>query len=71
MGRRKPRSPVAIGLIALAVIGVLVFLGWTKDIPFTQPYEVNAVFQSANSIRPGSPVRIAGVDVGKVKSVEP
>jgi phospholipid/cholesterol/gamma-HCH transport system substrate-binding protein len=71
MGRRRPRSPVAIGLIALVVIGVLVFLGWTKDIPFTQPYEVNAVFESANSIRPGSPVRIAGVDVGKVKKVKP
>jgi virulence factor Mce-like protein len=71
MGRRKPRSPVVIGLIALAVILVLVYLGWTKDIPFTQPYQVNAVFQSANSIRPGSPVRIAGVDVGKVKEIEP
>ena len=28
------------------------------------------MFQSANSIRPGSPVRIAGVNVGKVKAVE-
>ena len=27
-------------------------------------------FQSANSIRPGSPVRIAGVEVGKVKEIE-
>jgi phospholipid/cholesterol/gamma-HCH transport system substrate-binding protein len=68
--RRIPRSPAVIGLIALAVIAVLVFLGFTKDIPFTRPYEVQAVFQSANSIRPNSPVRIAGVDVGKVKSVE-
>jgi virulence factor Mce-like protein len=71
MRRRKPRSPVAIGLIALAVILVLVFLGFTKDIPITKPYEVNAVFQSANSIRVGSPVRIAGVEVGKVKEVKP
>ncbi len=69
--RRRPRSPVAIGLIALAVILVLVFLGLTKDIPFTKPYEVNAVFESANSIRVGSPVRIAGVEVGKVKAVKP
>jgi phospholipid/cholesterol/gamma-HCH transport system substrate-binding protein len=69
MRRRKPRSPVVIGLIALAVIVVLVFLGWTKDIPFTQGYRVEAVFQSANSIRPGSPVRIAGVDVGKVMEI--
>jgi virulence factor Mce-like protein len=71
MSRRQPRNPVTIGLIATAVIVVLLFLGFTKDIPFTKPYEVNAVFQSANSIRPGSPVRIAGVDVGKVKEVKP
>ena len=69
MGRRKTLGNVPIGLIAAVVICVLVFLGFTKDIPFTAPYEVNAVFQSANSIRPGSPVRIAGVDVGKVKEV--
>jgi phospholipid/cholesterol/gamma-HCH transport system substrate-binding protein len=70
MSRRKPRSPVTIGLIALVVIVVLLFLGFTKDIPFTKPFEVNAVFQSANSIRVGSPVRIAGVEVGKVKKVK-
>jgi phospholipid/cholesterol/gamma-HCH transport system substrate-binding protein len=71
MRRHRPRSPVVIGLIALAVIVVLAYLGFSKDIPFTQPYEVNAVFESANSIRPGSPVRIAGVEVGKVKEVKP
>jgi virulence factor Mce-like protein len=69
--RRRPRNPVAIGLIAVGVFVLLVYLGFTKDIPFTKPYEVNAVFQSANSIRPGSPVRIAGVDIGKVKEIKP
>jgi phospholipid/cholesterol/gamma-HCH transport system substrate-binding protein len=70
--RRRARSlsTVTIGLIAVVVIAVLVFLGFTKDIPFTRPYEVKAVFQSANSIRSSSPVRIAGVDVGKVSSIE-
>jgi phospholipid/cholesterol/gamma-HCH transport system substrate-binding protein len=71
MRRRTPRSSVTIGLIAAAVIVVLLYLGFTKDIPFTRPFEVNAVFQSAKSIRPGSPVRIAGVEVGKVKEVKP
>jgi phospholipid/cholesterol/gamma-HCH transport system substrate-binding protein len=71
MTRRTPRSPVTIGLIALAVLAVVVFLGVTKDIPFTRPFELRATFQSANSIRPGAAVRIAGVDVGKVKAVEP
>jgi phospholipid/cholesterol/gamma-HCH transport system substrate-binding protein len=70
-GRRRKRSPVAIGLIALVVAIVAVFLGFTKDIPFTRPFEVRAVFESANSIRLASPVRIAGVQVGKVKAVEP
>ena len=68
--RRQPRSPFAVGLIAIVVIGILVFLGFTKDIPFTRGYEVKAVFQSANGLRPDSPVRIAGVEVGKVKKVE-
>ena len=70
MRRRTPRSPVAIGVIALAAVVVMFYLGFSKDIPFKTPYEVNAVFESANSIRPGSPVRIAGVEVGEVKEVK-
>jgi len=68
--RREGRSPFAVGLIALIVIAILVFLGFTKDIPFTTPYQVEAVFQSSNGLRPDSPVRIAGVEVGKVKKVD-
>ena len=67
---RKQRNPVVIGLITLVVILIGTFLGFTKDIPFTKPFTVKATFESANSIRPGSPVRIAGVNVGKVKKVE-
>jgi phospholipid/cholesterol/gamma-HCH transport system substrate-binding protein len=69
--RRRPPRNTTLGLIALAVALVLVYLGFTKDLPFTTPYQVNAVFESANSIRPGSPVRIAGVEVGKVKEIKP
>jgi ABC-type transporter Mla subunit MlaD len=53
--RHTPRTPVAIGLIALVIILVLTFLGFTKDIPFTTPFQVKATFQSANSIRTGAP----------------
>jgi phospholipid/cholesterol/gamma-HCH transport system substrate-binding protein len=62
-------SNLRAGLLALAVILIGCFLGFTKDIPFTKPFEIDAVFESATSIRPGSAVRIAGVNVGKVKSV--
>jgi phospholipid/cholesterol/gamma-HCH transport system substrate-binding protein len=69
--RRRNRSPLTVGLIALAIVLVGVFLGFTKSIPFTHGFRVKATFQSANSLRVNSPVRIAGVAVGKVKKVEP
>jgi virulence factor Mce-like protein len=68
--RRGGRSNFTVGMIALVVITILVFLGFTKDIPFTTPYQVKAVFTSSNGLRPDSPVRIAGVEVGKVVKVE-
>ena len=52
------------------LIAIGVYFGFTKDIPFTHGYYLHAVFESSNNLRPGSPVRIAGVNVGKVQSVE-
>jgi phospholipid/cholesterol/gamma-HCH transport system substrate-binding protein len=69
--RRQTRSPLTIGLIALVIILIATYLGFTKDIPFTHGFRVNAVFESANGLRVNSPVRIAGVQVGKVKAVKP
>ena len=68
--RRGGRSPVTIGIVAIVIAAIALFLGFTKDIPFTRPFEVRAVFQSANSIRKNSPVRIAGVNDGKVTKIE-
>jgi phospholipid/cholesterol/gamma-HCH transport system substrate-binding protein len=68
--RRRAITPFAAGLIALAVILVGTYFGFAKHVPFTHGFRVRAVFQSANSIRAGSPVRIAGVNVGKVTGVE-
>jgi phospholipid/cholesterol/gamma-HCH transport system substrate-binding protein len=64
------RSNTAIGLVALAAAALLLFFGFTKSVPFRPHYELRAAFQSSNNIRPGSPVRIAGVQVGKVTGVE-
>jgi phospholipid/cholesterol/gamma-HCH transport system substrate-binding protein len=69
--RHTPRrSNAFIGLLAVVVIAIVMFFGFTKDNPFRSGFELRAQFQSANSIRPNSPVRIAGVEVGKVKAVE-
>src|SRR5918995_2703396 len=59
------------GLIALIVIVVGAWLGFSKDIPFTTPFQVKAVFENAPPINEGQAVRIAGVDVGQVSKVEP
>jgi len=67
--RRKQWSRLRLGLVAIVVLIVPIYLAFAKDIPFTHGYQVTAVFETANNLRPGSPVRIAGVNVGKVKSV--
>jgi virulence factor Mce-like protein len=68
--RRTPRrSDFQIGAMTLMVIVVAVYLGFTKGhLPLVeQHYEVDATFASAASqLQAGSPVRIAGVNVGKV-----
>jgi phospholipid/cholesterol/gamma-HCH transport system substrate-binding protein len=68
---REGAPPLRYGVIALVVILAGVYLGFTKDIPLTKPFEIKATFESANSIRANSPVRIAGVNVGKVQRIEP
>jgi phospholipid/cholesterol/gamma-HCH transport system substrate-binding protein len=62
-------SPVKAGVIAIVVIGLAAFFGFTKYNPLANPYKLTAMFRTANNIKPNSPVRIAGVNVGKVTSV--
>ena len=64
-------SPLQAGLIALVLILIATFLAFTKDIPFTRPFELKATFQNSPPIQKNQAVRIAGVDVGKVSKVEP
>jgi ABC-type transporter Mla subunit MlaD len=66
------RSRVLIGLFAVLLIVIGVYLSFTKSIPFTgHGYEISAVFENPQTVKPNSPVRIAGVNVGKVTSIEP
>jgi virulence factor Mce-like protein len=63
--------PVLVGALLLGVIAIGTYLGFTKDIPFlNEPYEIKAAFRDTSGMKPDSPVRIAGVEVGKVRSVE-
>ena len=56
--RRGGMSTLTVGLVALVVTIVGVYLGFTKSIPFRSHYEVKAAFKSANNLRQ----RIAGAD---------
>ena len=70
-GERRERLPNwAIGLILVVLLAVASFYAFTKSVPWADPYTVKAVFPSAANIRPASPVRIAGVNVGKVTTIE-
>src|SRR5919109_706111 len=63
-------STVRAGTLTILVLIVAVFLAFTKSLPWQQPFEFSAVFQTGNNLRLDSPVRIAGVNVGEVTAVE-
>ena len=46
------------------------YFGFTKKIPFKHGYQIHAEFLTAQNIKPKSPVRLAGVNVGKVTSIK-
>jgi phospholipid/cholesterol/gamma-HCH transport system substrate-binding protein len=71
MKGKRPMSPFQAGILALVVIAVATYFGFTKSNPFSNPFKLNAVFQTAANLKKNSPVRIAGVEVGKVTKVEP
>src|SRR3954449_14925 len=72
--RKDPRStgmsPFKAGMIGIAVLAFVVFFGFTRYNPFKHPFKLKAAVKSANNLQRNSPVRIAGVNVGKVKQVE-
>jgi phospholipid/cholesterol/gamma-HCH transport system substrate-binding protein len=60
-------SNVTIAIIFILIFTLGPYLAFTKHVPFTgYGYEINATFSNSANISLNSPVRIAGVDVGKV-----
>lgn len=70
-GQHRPK-PVRNGLIFLAIIGLMAYTMYTRGLPFMPKAgdAYQAEFAYADYIKEGVPVRVAGVDVGKVESVE-
>ncbi|HEY2715952.1 MAG TPA: MlaD family protein [Solirubrobacterales bacterium] len=62
---------VTVAIIFILILTIGPYLAFTKHIPFTSyGFEVKATFANSANIANNSPVRIAGVDVGKVVSSE-
>jgi virulence factor Mce-like protein len=68
--RRRRLSEFQIGALVIGLTALFVLLVFTQFNPFSNPYELKASFRDARNIGLGSPVRIAGVEVGKVAKVE-
>jgi virulence factor Mce-like protein len=68
---RRSVTPFRAGLLALVVIGIFSYFGFTGANPFSNPYELKASFLDVKNLRPGAVVRIAGVEVGQVSEIEP
>src|SRR5205085_8425161 len=63
-------NPVRFAVMLLILLAIGLYFGFTKHIPFKHGYRLNATFASAVNIKGKSPVRIAGVNVGKVTSIK-
>lgn len=63
----RPRALALLGLLASAA---LVFYVYAKRIPFVEGYRVSAVVATTNQLKQGAPVRVAGVQVGKVVELQ-
>jgi virulence factor Mce-like protein len=57
-------------MIALVILCIAVYAAFIHKYPWSNPYELKAVFTNANNLAPNSPVRVAGVTVGKVTGIE-
>src|SRR5947199_1431328 len=69
MTERNLRRSAFIGVaITLAMMAIAYVVGGVKI--FHRSYTVKAVFSDASDVAPGDPVRVAGIDVGKVSSIE-
>ena len=67
-------SPTLVGAVTVLVVLVAVFLAYNANngLPFVPTYKLSAELPNAGRRWcPGNDVRIGGVRVGQIKSVEP
>jgi ABC-type transporter Mla subunit MlaD len=70
-GRSRGLSPFAAGLLAIVLIALGTYVGFTKANPFASHFEIQAAFRTSADLKTKSPVRISGIDIGTVSKIEP
>jgi phospholipid/cholesterol/gamma-HCH transport system substrate-binding protein len=72
--RRRQRGgihPLAVAIIAIVVTVAITYYAFTHTVPFQSHFTMSALVSNSVNVRSGSPVRIAGIDVGAVTGVDP
>jgi virulence factor Mce-like protein len=62
---------VRAAIVATVVLVLAAIVAFFKPNPFASSYEIRGAFSSANQLKAGSEVRIAGVQVGQVSAIDP
>jgi virulence factor Mce-like protein len=66
-GKGKGPNPLAVAAITIVLAVVITYYAFSgKEIPFVHHFTLHALVKNSVDIIPDSPVRIAGIDVGKV-----
>ncbi len=68
--RRGYRNPMRAGILTVIALVAVTYYGFAKDNPFHRPFHLNVVVANSAGVKPGSIVRIAGIDVGAVNAIE-
>jgi phospholipid/cholesterol/gamma-HCH transport system substrate-binding protein len=67
--RHEARRYRRAAIISLLGIALAFYAAFVKQLPFTSSFVIRGVFQSANQLKSGNPVRIAGLPIGTVTGV--
>ncbi len=66
-------SPTLVGAVTVLVVVVAVFLSYqaNQGLPFVPTYKLSAELPNASTLVAGNDVRIGGIRVGQIRSIEP
>ncbi len=69
--RRKPVNPLVVSAVVILLAALGTYYAFARTLPFlSHPFTMYAVVRNSVDIIPGSPVRIAGIDVGEVTGTQ-